>query len=95
MYGFEGGYYAKFIWRERVRLCWAFRIFGGSGGLTGFCCARLPAMPLILIILLLILVFGGGGYYMGPGPGYYGGGGISIVLAILLIWLIFGRGRRL
>jgi len=43
--------------------------------------ARLPPMPLIVILITLLLVFGGGGYYMGPGIGYYGGGGLSLVLA--------------
>jgi hypothetical protein len=47
----------------------------------------------IVLIILLLLAFGGGGYYMGPGLGYYGGGGIDIVLGILLVWLLFGRGR--
>ena len=30
---------------------------------------------------------------MGPGVGYYGGGAIDLILAIVIIWLIFGRGR--
>ena len=55
----------------------------------------LPRMPLIIILILLILLFGGGGYYMGPGFGYYGGGGLSLILAWVLIYLVFGRGRRL
>ena len=33
-------------------------------------------MLIILIILLLLFAFGG--YRMGPGLGYYGGGGISL-----------------
>jgi hypothetical protein len=45
-----------------------------------YSCAKLPGMPLIIIIIVLILVFGGGGYYMGPGVGYYGGGGIRLCL---------------
>ncbi len=56
-------------------------------------CAKLPRMPLIIILIILVLLFGGGGYYMGPGVGYYGGGGLSLVLAIVVIYLIFGRGR--
>jgi hypothetical protein len=56
---------------------------------------KLPRMPLIIIVIVLILLFGGGGYYMGPGFGYYGGGGLSLILALVLIYLIFGRGRRL
>ena len=31
---------------------------------------------------------------MGPGVGYYGGGGISLILAIIILFLLFGRGRR-
>ena len=57
------------------------------------CCARLPAMPLILILVILLLLFGGGGFYMGPGVGYYGGGGISLVLLLVILYLLFGRGR--
>jgi hypothetical protein len=52
-----------------------------------------PRMPLILVLILLILLFGGGGYYIGPGLGYYGGGGVSLVLALIVIYLLFGRGR--
>lgn len=50
-------------------------------------------MPLILILILLLILVGGGGYYMGPGLGYYGGGGLSIVLGTIIVYLIFGRGR--
>jgi hypothetical protein len=39
------------------------------------------------------LLFGGGGYSMGPGVGYYGGGGISLPLLIISLFLLFGRGR--
>jgi hypothetical protein len=53
----------------------------------------LPRMPLILVLILLILLFGGGGYYMGPGLGYYGGGGLSLILALGVIYLLFGRSR--
>ena len=56
--------------------------------------AKLPAMPLIVILIILLILFGGGGYYMGPGIGYYGGGGISLVLALIIIYLLFGRGRE-
>jgi hypothetical protein len=38
-------------------------------------------MPLIIILIGLILLFGGS-YYMGPGLGSYGGGGLSLVLAV-------------
>ena len=50
-------------------------------------------MPLILLLIILLLLVGGGGYYMGPGIGYYGGGGLSIVLGIVIIYLLFGRNR--
>ena len=36
---------------------------------------------MLILLLVLILVFGFGGYRMGPGLGYYGGGGISLILA--------------
>jgi hypothetical protein len=55
--------------------------------------ATLRRMPLILILIILLLVFGGGGAYMGPGLGYYGGGGISLVLLIVILYLVF-NGRR-
>ena len=51
-------------------------------------------MPLIILLIVLILIFGGGGYYMGPGLGYYGGGGLSLILALILIYLIFGRAAH-
>lgn len=50
-------------------------------------------MPLILILVILLFVVGGGGYYMGPGVGYYGGGTLEIILGLVIIYLIFGRGR--
>ena len=31
---------------------------------------------MLLLLIILILVFGFGGYRMGPGLGYYGGGGV-------------------
>ena len=49
-------------------------------------------MPLIIILVVLIVIFGGGGYYMGPGLGYYGGG-LSIILGVIVIYLLFGRNR--
>ena len=48
---------------------------------------------LIVLLIVLLLVIGGGGFYMGPGVGYYGGGAIDLILAIVIIYLIFGRGR--
>ena len=50
-------------------------------------------MPLIVILIILLIVFGGGGYAMGPGIGYYGGGGIDIIIGLILVYLFFGRGR--
>jgi hypothetical protein len=40
----------------------------------------LPRKPVILVLILLILLFGDGGYYMELGSGYYGGGGLNLVL---------------
>ena len=34
---------------------------------------------MIILLLVLLLLFGFGGYRMGPGIGYYGGGGLSLV----------------
>ena len=50
-------------------------------------------MPLIVILIILILVFGGGGYYMGPGVGYYGGGTLDIIIGLVIVYLLYGRGR--
>ena len=44
-------------------------------------------------VIILLLLLGGGGYYMGPGVGYYGGGTLDIILALIIIYLFFGRGR--
>jgi hypothetical protein len=46
---------------------------------------RATCLPLLLILVILLVVFGGGGYYMGTGVGYYGGGGISLILALIVI----------
>jgi hypothetical protein len=35
----------------------------------------------------------GGGYALGPGLGYYGGGGIDILL--VLLYFLFGRRSRI
>jgi hypothetical protein len=35
-----------------------------------------------------LLVFGFGGYRMGPGIGYYGGGGLSLIVLIVLVLLL-------
>ncbi len=50
-------------------------------------------MPLILILVILLLVIGGGGYSMGPGLGYYGGGTLDIIIGLIILYLLFGRGR--
>ncbi len=50
-------------------------------------------MPLILVLILVILLVGGGGYAMGPGLGYYGGGTLDIILGLIVVYLLFGRGR--
>lgn len=60
--------------------------------------AETASMPLIAIIIVLLLLFGGGGFY-GFNSGLYGGagfGGISllgIILIVLVIYLLSGRGR--
>lgn len=41
-----------------------------------------------IILVVLILICGFGGYRAGPGFGYYGGGGLSLILFILLICII-------
>jgi hypothetical protein len=40
---------------------------------------------MIILLIVLILVFGFGGYRLGPGLGYYGGGGVGTILLIVLI----------
>jgi hypothetical protein len=49
---------------------------------------------MLLIILLIVLIFGTGfgGYRMGPGFGYYGGGGLSLLLLIVLIYILTRGG---
>ena len=44
----------------------------------------------ILLILILLLVFGGGGGWYYGGPGW--GGGIGLVLLIVILFVLFGRG---
>ena len=36
-------------------------------------------MLLIILLIILIFGFGYGGYRVGPGWGYYGGGGLSLI----------------
>ncbi len=50
-------------------------------------------MALIIILVIVLLAVGGGGYYMGPGVGYYGGGTVDILIGLVIVYLIFGRGR--
>ena len=40
---------------------------------------------MLIILIILLLVFGFGGYRLGPGVGYYGGGGISLILSLIHI----------
>ena len=53
-------------------------------------------MGLIVRILIILFLFGGSGYY-GYRSGYYGGahygGGLSLVLLILILFLLFGGFR--
>jgi hypothetical protein len=42
-------------------------------------------MLLLIVLIHLIFGFGYGGYRVGPGWGYYGGGGLSLILTIALI----------
>jgi hypothetical protein len=50
-------------------------------------------MGLLLLILILILVCGGGlphwGYHS---YGYYPSGGAGLLVVLLVIWLLLGRG---
>jgi hypothetical protein len=50
-------------------------------------------MPLILILVIVLLLVGGSGYYIGPGVGYYGGGAVDIIIGLIIVYLLFGRGR--
>ena len=43
---------------------------------------------LLIILILFIVGFGYCGYRVGPGWGYYGGGSISLILAIIVILLL-------
>jgi hypothetical protein len=43
---------------------------------------------MICYLMVPILLFGFGGYRMGPGLGYYGGAGLSLILTIVLILLL-------
>ncbi len=50
---------------------------------------------LLVLLIVLLLVVGGGGYALGPGLGYYGGGGLDLVILLVILFLVFGRGRDL
>jgi hypothetical protein len=50
----------------------------------------LESVPMLILLIILILVFGFGGYRLGPGLGYYGGGGLVTILLILLILKLLG-----
>ena len=43
-------------------------------------------IAILLVVLLLVFCFGG--YRMGPGIGYYGGGGLSLIVLIVLVLLL-------
>jgi hypothetical protein len=43
---------------------------------------------MIILLIVLLLVFGIGGYRMGPGLGYYGGGGLSLIVLVVLVLLL-------
>jgi len=60
--------------------------------LPGTPCAisLVESAPMLILLIILILVFGFGGYRMGPGLGYYGGGGLVTILLILLILKLLG-----
>ena len=45
-------------------------------------------MLLLILLVILIFGFGYGGYRTGPGYGYYGGDGISLILTIVLTLLL-------
>ncbi len=46
---------------------------------------------MLILLIVLILLFGIGGWQVGPGLGYYGGGGITLVLVVLLILFLMGK----
>ena len=43
---------------------------------------------IVILLVVLLLVFCFGGYRMGPGIGYYGGGGLSLIVLIVLVLLL-------
>ena len=51
-------------------------------------------MLLVFILVFLMLLSSLCGYYMGPGFGYYVGGGISVALLLSIIYRVFAGVRR-
>src|SRR5688572_24608776 len=52
---------------------------------------RACRMLLLLVVLLLLVFAGGGGYY---GYNQWGlGGGVGILLLVIVLFLLFGRGH--
>lgn len=51
-------------------------------------------MLLIFVLAFLMLTSALCGYYMGPGWGYYLGGGVSIALLLAIIYRVFAVGRN-
>jgi hypothetical protein len=49
---------------------------------------------LIFVLAFLMLLSSLWGYYMGPGFGYYIGGGVSIALLLGIIYRVFAGGRK-
>ena len=45
---------------------------------------------IIVILIFILLICGFGGYRMGPGPGYYIGGGLGTIILILIICMLLG-----
>lgn len=51
-------------------------------------------MEIIFIILIVLILFGGLGWgYRSGSYGYPLGGALGIILIILLVWLLVGRGH--
>ena len=45
---------------------------------------------ILILLVVLIVITSFGGYRMGPGFGYFGGGGLSLILFVLLICMVLG-----
>lgn len=46
----------------------------------------------MLLIIILVLLFGGGGGYYGYNAYGPAGGIVPLILVILVVWLLVGRG---